>query len=76
MTAPAEVSIVESQRANTLMKITIHEGRKRQVRKMFAHFGHQVLHLKRLAYGKLTLGRLPKGHYIQLNPADLKKIFL
>lgn len=76
MTAPAKVSIINSQRPNSLVKITIHEGRKRQVRKMFAHFGHPVIHLKRTAYGKLTLGPLPKGHYIQLNPADLKKIFL
>jgi 23S rRNA pseudouridine2605 synthase len=58
------------------MQITIHEGRKRQVKKMFAFIGHPVLHLKRTAYGKLTLGRLALGDYRQLNPSELNKIFL
>ena len=40
------------------MRITIHEGRKRQVKKMFAFIGNPVLQLKRTAYGKLSLGRI------------------
>jgi len=75
-TAPAQVRLLTPNSQKSLVEITIHEGRKRQVKKMFAHFGHPVLHLKRIAYGKLTLGRLPKGSYIQLNPSDLKKIFM
>ena len=76
MTAPAKTSIKAIKGPNCIVKITIHEGRKRQVKKMFAQFGHPVLHLKRTAYGKLVLGSLPVGHYIHLNPSDLKKIFL
>lgn len=76
MTSPAKLLILTKKGRNCLIKIIIHEGRKRQVRKMFAHIGHPVLHLKRTAYGKLQLGRLPVGSYKQLNPADLKKIFL
>jgi pseudouridine synthase len=76
MTSPAAVSMVTKSAGNCLMQITIHEGRKRQVKKMFAFIGHPVLHLKRTAYGKLTLGRLALGDYRQLNPSELNKIFL
>lgn len=76
MTSPAKVRILNRRGSNCLVEITIHEGRKRQVKKMFSHIGHPVLHLKRTAYGKLSLGNLPIGRYRQLNSADLKKIFL
>lgn len=76
MTSPAAVSIVAHEGSNCLMRIIIHEGRKRQVKKMFAFIGHPVLHLKRTAYGKLYLGRMALGDYRQLNPSELNKIFL
>jgi len=76
MTSPASVSILAKIKENCLMKITIHEGRKRQVKKMFGYIGNPVLHLKRTAYGKLSLGRMAIGAYRQLNPAELDKIFL
>ncbi|MBU1567695.1 MAG: rRNA pseudouridine synthase [Proteobacteria bacterium] len=76
MTSPAVVSVVTKAGTNCLMQITIHEGRKRQVKKMFGFIGHPVLHLKRTAYGKLSLGRLALGDYRQLNPSELNKIFL
>lgn len=76
MTSPATVSVIAKFGANCLMQITIHEGRKRQVKKMFALIGNPVLHLKRTAYGKLTLGRIALGDFRQLNPSELNKIFL
>lgn len=76
VTSPAAIAILGLKGQNCLVKITIHEGRKRQIKKMFGLIGHPVLHLKRTAYGKLILGSLPVGSYRQLNPADLKKIFL
>ncbi len=75
-TSPARVKILARKGRNCLMQIIVHEGRKRQVKKMFDHIGHPVLHLKRTAYGRLALGRLPIGDYRQLNPSELKKIFL
>ena len=62
-TAPAKISVRKPSRHSTLVEITIHEGRKRQVRKMFEAIGHPVLHLKRIAYGKLFLHKLPVGKY-------------
>jgi len=76
MTSPAAVSIAARVAGNCRMRITIHEGRKRQVKKMFAFIGYPVLHLKRTAYGKLSLGRLALGEYRQLKPSELIKIFL
>ena len=76
MTYPAVVSVVSKAGKNCLMQITIHEGRKRQVKKMFDFIGHPVLHLKRTAYGKLSLGRIALGDFRQLNPSELNKIFL
>ncbi len=77
MTSPAEVYPFWKKWAdNCLMQITIHEGRKRQVKKMFGFIGNPVLHLKRTAYGKLPLGRMAVGDYRQLNPSELNKIFL
>jgi 23S rRNA pseudouridine2605 synthase len=76
MTSPAAVSVKRKLRDNTLVQITIHEGRKRQVRKMFGFIGNPVLHLKRTAYGKLPLGKIAIGDYRQLNPSELNKIFL
>ena len=75
MTSPAHVAAVKKLNKSTLVRITIHEGRKRQVRKMFAAIGHPVISLKRTAYGKLYLNNLPQGSYRRLNKGDLKNIF-
>lgn len=75
-TAPSKITVKKSLAGQTLLQITIHEGRKRQVRKMLSFIGHPVIRLKRIAYGQLFLEDLPSGHYRILNPKDLKKIFL
>jgi 23S rRNA pseudouridine2605 synthase len=75
-TWPAVIKTHARYQRSTGLQITIHEGRKRQIRKMFAAIGFPVLHLKRIAYGKLRLGSLPTGRYRMLDKNDLKKIFL
>ncbi len=75
-TWPAVISVVGTDDRTTRIRITIHEGRKRQVRKMFAAIGHPVIHLRRIAYGRLTLGSLKSGSYRFVNKNDLEKIFL
>ena len=57
MTAPAGVEKLGGSRYG----ITIHEGRKRQVRRMFEALGHPVLELKRVRLGDLKLGDLEEG---------------
>lgn len=74
-TWPATINVLESTSSFTSIEIIIHEGKKRQVRKMFATIGHPVLELKRTAYGRLKLGKIALGKYRFLSSKDLKKIF-
>jgi 23S rRNA pseudouridine2605 synthase len=76
MTSPSRVTVLGGHADHTLVSITIHEGRKHQVKKMFAAIGHPVVSLRRTAYGRLELGNLPTGSYRRLYPVDLKKLFL
>ena len=74
-TWPAEIEVLQMEQQEAVIKIVIHEGRKRQVRKMFEAVGHPVLQLKRTAYGRLELGELAPGKYRYLNSRDIKMIF-
>jgi 23S rRNA pseudouridine2605 synthase len=56
--------------------LTIHEGKKRQVRLMFAALGYHVLVLKRVRMGRLTLGNLKEGQVKELNPEQARKLFI
>ncbi|WP_028583523.1 pseudouridine synthase [Desulfogranum mediterraneum] len=75
MTYPAQLRILKQFKDRTRVEIIIHEGKKRQVRKMFQAVGHPVLGLKRTAYGRLRLGNLASGKYRILTKNDLKKLF-
>jgi len=75
-TWPAKISKAVRQGPASRIVITIHEGRKRQVRKMFEAVGHPVINLKRIAYGQLRLGSLPSGSYRYLSREELKKVLL
>lgn len=74
-TWPALVRVLSAGVRETTLQITIHEGRKRQVRKMCEAVGHPVLKLKRIAYGKLKLGNLAPGKFRFLAKKDLQLIF-
>ena len=73
-TWPASIKVLSKKAQSAIIRIIIHEGRKRQVRKMFEAIGHPVLELKRTAYGQLELGELGPGKYRFLTPADIKFI--
>ena len=66
-TAPARVRRLA---ADTL-ELTIHEGRKRQVKRMCEHVGHPVSPLERIAFGPLELGDLAPGAYRRLDAAEV-----
>ncbi len=74
-TAPAKLRIKRKNKRNTVIIITIHEGRKRQVKKMFQAIGHPVQSLKRLAYGELGLNNIQEGKYKILHQKDIKRVF-
>jgi 23S rRNA pseudouridine2605 synthase len=54
--------------------LTIHEGRKRQVRRMFASLGHHVIALKRVRMGNLSLGDLAEGKTRQLGAREVRRL--
>ena len=54
--------------------VTLHEGRNRELRRLFKALGHEVNKLKRLAFGPIALGELDSGKYRELNAAELQKL--
>jgi len=70
MTAPALVRRLHPDE----LDITIHEGRKRQVRRMCAAVGHPVKEIQRIAFGPLRLGSLPRGHARPLTHAEARRL--
>lgn len=71
-TAPAECEIMEIDMGMTLVEITIHEGRNRQVRKMFEAVGHDVKKLRRDRVGIIELGNLPEGRWRYLTSSEIE----
>jgi pseudouridine synthase len=70
--------IVKAVRAkylqNDLFVITLNEGKKRQIRRMFAELGTRVIDLKRISIGSLTLGNLPEGKWDYLDKEEIKTL--
>ncbi|MCK4695550.1 MAG: rRNA pseudouridine synthase, partial [Candidatus Cloacimonetes bacterium] len=73
-TKPAVVFVKKNYNDKTNLKITIFEGRKRQIRKMLKSVGSEVLELKRLQIGNLKLGKLPVGMWRWLLPNEVVKL--
>lgn len=72
VTSPAKVKIIRGTQHSTLVEIAIHEGKNRQVRKMFAAVGNPVQELERVAIGDIRLGRLKPGHYRKLTREEIE----
>ncbi|MEZ0537391.1 pseudouridine synthase [Caldicellulosiruptoraceae bacterium PP1] len=75
LTQPAIVNSKKIINGNMIIEIKIHEGRNRQIRKMFSAIGHDVIRLKRVAIGKLQLGRLKEGEFRFLSTEELELIY-
>jgi 23S rRNA pseudouridine2605 synthase len=73
MTYPVVVREIKSQPPFNY-SITMHEGRKRQVRRMLANLGYRVMALKRIRMGNLILGNLKEGAIRELNPAEIRSL--
>lgn len=70
-TAPAKIKIIKTTDKQTILTITIHEGRKRQIRKMFSYLEHTVKYLQRIRIDKIHLGNLKKGQYRFLTQKEI-----
>ena len=60
---PVYTEVLSRKDGRTLLQMTLTEGRNRQIRKMCEQVGLEVRHLKRIAIGQLTLGRLKTGEW-------------
>ncbi|MHB8068701.1 MAG: pseudouridine synthase [Desulfobaccales bacterium] len=67
----AEVQVRKSEAEKTVLEITVWEGRYHLIKQLLSQVGHPVLKLKRIAYGPLKLGRLPRGMHRLLTPAEI-----
>ena len=70
-TSPAKAKILRADGKEAIVELTIHEGRNRQVRKMFDAIGYPVIKLRRVAIGNIILGNLPLGKWRHLNPNEV-----
>lgn len=74
MTSPANVRLVRKETFCSVVLVSIHEGRNRQVRRMFEVIGHQVVSLKRVEFGPIKLNDLPMGKWRKLTTMEVEKL--
>lgn len=74
ITASARFKVMKKQGRNCEVKITIHEGKNRQVRKMCDGIDHPVITLKRVSVGDISLGDLQEGKWRYLTEEEVRYI--
>jgi 23S rRNA pseudouridine2605 synthase len=74
-TSPAKLEILSFKNGNSLVNITIHEGRNRQVRKMCDAINHRVIKLRRISIGSLKLGDLKTGQWRHLTEDEVRYLY-
>ena len=68
---PTTVELAEAGGAATVLRLTFTEGRKHEVKRYCEALGHPVLRLRRVAFGPVTLGDVPRGAYRALTPREI-----
>ena len=74
VTSPASITLKNTAHGQSTYEIIIHEGKNRQIRRMFESINRPVVALKRVAFGKLVLGDLQVGHTRELTKEEIKYI--
>lgn len=76
MTAPAEVDYydIDPAKKETIVSITIYEGRNRQVRRMFDAIQFPLIKLKRVQFGPIALTGVPRGKFRHLEAKEIKEL--
>jgi 23S rRNA pseudouridine2605 synthase len=70
-TAPARFMVEERREVGTWISVILHEGRNRQIRRMAAEVGLDIVRLIRVRIGSLQLGDLRSGHWRELSAAEV-----
>lgn len=71
-TSPARVDVITWNRHSMILEVTIHEGKNRQIRRMFEAVGYPVQELERISIGNMKLGHLKPGQYRKLSRRELE----
>jgi len=74
LTAPARVDVIQRQKDSTLLRVVMHEGRKRQIREVAALLGHPARELRRVKLGPLQLGKLETGQWRYLTEQEIRSL--
>jgi 23S rRNA pseudouridine2605 synthase len=74
MTAPARVRVIEKLKKNAWVELEVHEGRKREVRRMFEVLGYFVEKLIRIRVGPISLGALAPGELRPLSQSEIQSL--
>lgn len=72
VTSRARVDVLDWTKHSTRLEVTIHEGKNRQIRRMFEAVGLHVEQLERIAVGNVVLGHLKTGTFRKLNPSEVQ----
>lgn len=73
-TAPAEIKKLSEGGSRALLRVAIHEGRKREIRRLFKIIGVEVEDLQRIQFGPLSLGNLREGEWRRLTQREVEKL--
>jgi len=73
-TSPCHIRILKKNKNTSILEVTIREGKKRQIRRMFLYLKFPVLRLKRIKIGVLSLDNLKSGHYRYLGSQEVRKL--
>ncbi len=76
ITAPARVRLLSSKKGQSLLELEIHEGKKRQIKRMCLAVGHRVIKLKRTALAFLTLEGVPQGQFRFLTASEVERLIM
>jgi 23S rRNA pseudouridine2605 synthase len=74
MTAPAKVKRLRKTESNSWLEMTIHEGKKRQIRRMLERVGHPVIRLMRVRINGLEMGELKPGTFRRISQDELQRM--
>jgi len=73
---PLKLTLRKSCNKESHLVVELTEGKNREIRRMFAAIGHEVIKLKRVAFGVLTLGELQPGQFRDLTAEEIKSNFV
>ena len=71
---PMQVETSPSSANNVWVKLTLTEGKNREIRKIMDHLGHPVSRLVRLAYGPIQLGKIAKNECLRLSTSQIESL--